>query len=193
MAGTPIKRARKEAEARAREAAGLGPGLVVVPAPPVAGGRGAGARPPPPRPPLPPDSEQATLARRVLLDIAVNGGGPDAGARVGAAKALLEVSTAGESALVAPQGSPERALGWLRDILPRLEVLVAERAVCAADGSRRQHRSATEVLAAIRAALPKLEARAAAEAESAASAPHDGQWRTRSHERDRRLVICARA
>jgi hypothetical protein len=41
-------------------------------------------------PPLPSAPELAELATRVLLDIAVNGGGPDAGARVGAARALVE-------------------------------------------------------------------------------------------------------
>jgi hypothetical protein len=174
MAGTPMKRARREAEARAREALGL-PALAVVPAPPVARAREARIDPPPPLAELPSESEQATLARRVLLTIAVNGGGPDAGARVGAAKALLEVSTAGESAMVALHGSPEKALEWLRDILPRLEVLVAERVVCE-PRSRGQRRSATEVLAAVRAALPQLEARADAEAESLMSNPHDGQW-----------------
>src|ERR1700722_14265208 len=149
MAGTPIKRARREAEAQASGPTGRGPALVALPAPPVARAREA-VDPPPPLAELPPESEQATLARRVLLTIAVSGGGPDAGARVGAAKALLEVSTAGESALVALQGSPEKALEWLRDILPRVEVLVAERAVCE-PRSPGQHRSASEVLAAVRA------------------------------------------
>src|ERR1019366_2492699 len=93
MPGTPIKRARREAEAQAREAAGMVPWA--APAPPVARAREASGVPrahPPraPPPPLPSAPELAELATRVLLDIAVNGGGPDAGARVGAARALVE-------------------------------------------------------------------------------------------------------
>jgi hypothetical protein len=41
-------------------------------------------------PELPSDEALEQAALHVLLDIAVNGGGADAGARVGAAKALLE-------------------------------------------------------------------------------------------------------
>src|ERR1019366_10373990 len=52
--------------------------------------RAGAAHPPAPPPPLPSAPELAELATRVLLDIAVNGGGPDAGARVGAARALVE-------------------------------------------------------------------------------------------------------
>ena len=60
---------------------------------------------------------------------------------------------------------------------PKPLAVVAERAVCEPHGSPGQHRLATEVLAAVRAALPELEARATAEAEaSALAAKDDGQW-----------------
>ena len=127
MAGTPIKRARKEAEAQAREAAGTASGLAIAPAPPVARAREASAGTHE-LPELPPDPELAELAKRVLLDIAVNGGGPDAGARVGAARALVERAEEAGAQLVELLGSPERALEWMKGIAPRLEALVATRA-----------------------------------------------------------------
>jgi hypothetical protein len=72
-------------------------------------------------PPLPPAPEMAELAKRVLLDIAVNGGGPDAGARVGAARALVE--RAEESVRRETEESEERARTMsdeeLREIIRR--------------------------------------------------------------------------
>ena len=150
---------------------GLPPALALAPP-------GARAREAPHElPALPPEPEQATLARRVLLDIAVNGGGPDAGARVGAAKALLEVSTTAETAITDLMGSPEKALEWMRGILPRLEMRVAERAAYGPEDIQRR-RSGTELLAAIRAALPNIEALAAAEAEAASkrATADGGEW-----------------
>jgi hypothetical protein len=73
-------------------------------------------------------------------------------------------------------GSPEKALNWLRDMIPRLEVVVAERAVCESPLIR-DHLSATELLATVMAALPEIEARAANESEAAKrAAEDDGNW-----------------
>jgi hypothetical protein len=138
MAGTPIKRARREAAARAaaeRAAMGLPP-LEVLP--PVARAREADEAPRPPRelPALPSDADQATLAKRVLLDIAVNGGGPDAGARVGAAKALLEEGSRESEFLKMFEGDHDAAIRWLVENYDRLlGTLRAEAAFPEPEGS----------------------------------------------------------